>query len=121
RGTTSRLRRGRPRRRFRNRSPRCRSALVVLVVAAPPVDRLVAALRGAVEPLVDAPEAVQSARIGGIGVVDDAVLERARAHARPPAESMTSWFARWPATPLNPSAIAEQCGHPALKSGPNMK
>src|SRR5207244_7454764 len=29
-----------------------------------------------------APEAVQSARIGGIGVVDDAVLERERAHAR---------------------------------------
>src|SRR5882757_3172257 len=59
------------------------SALVVLVMAAPPDARLVAPLGGAVEPLVRAPEAVQSARIGGIGVVDDAVLERERAHARP--------------------------------------
>src|SRR5882757_7862849 len=59
------------------------SALVVLVMAAPPDARLVAPLGGAVEPLVRAPEAVQSARIGGIGVVDDAVLEHERAHARP--------------------------------------
>src|SRR2546428_10939540 len=59
------------------------SPLVVLVVAAPPDAGLVAPLGGAVEPLVHAPEAVQSARIGGIGVVDDAVLERERAHARP--------------------------------------
>src|SRR6266516_880932 len=65
------------------RHPRLRSALVVLVVAAPPDAGLVAPLGGAVEPLVHAPEAVQSARIGGIGVVDDAVLERERAHARP--------------------------------------
>src|SRR6266536_4686775 len=65
------------------RQPRLRSALVVLVVAAPPDARFVAPLGGAVEPLVHAPEAVQSARIGGIGVVDDAVLERERAHARP--------------------------------------
>src|SRR5213594_2251216 len=59
-----------------------RSALV-LVVAATPDARLVASLRCAVEPLVHAPEAVESARIGGIGMVDDAVLERERAHARP--------------------------------------
>src|SRR5207249_1394257 len=59
-----------------------RSALVVLVVAAPPDARLVTPLGCAVEPLVYAPEAVQSTRIGGIGVVDDAVLERERAHAR---------------------------------------
>src|SRR3989442_7723486 len=65
------------------RQPRLRSALVVPVVAAPPGARLVASLGCAVEPLVHAPEAVQSARIGGIGVVDDAVLERERAHARP--------------------------------------
>src|SRR5918996_2539306 len=65
------------------RHPRLRSALVVLVMAAPPDARLVAPLGGAVEPLVYAPEAVQSARIGRIGVVDDAVLERERAHARP--------------------------------------
>ena len=36
------------------------------------------AFRGAVEPLVHAPEAVQYARIGGIGVVNDAVLEYER-------------------------------------------
>src|SRR2546423_6541376 len=59
------------------------SSLVVLVMAAPPDARLVAPLGGAVEPLVHAPKAVQSARIGGVGVVDDAVLERERAHARP--------------------------------------
>src|SRR3989454_7056618 len=59
-----------------------RSRVAVLVVAAPPEARLVATLGRAVEPLVHAPEAVQSARIGGIGVVDDAVLERERAHAR---------------------------------------
>src|SRR5215475_14396129 len=65
------------------RQPRRRSALVVLVVAAPPEARLVASPGGAVEPLVHTPEAVQSARIGGVGVVDAAVLERERAHARP--------------------------------------
>src|SRR5215469_14863490 len=64
-------------------TPRLGSALVVLVVAAPPVARLVASPGGAVEPLVHAPEAVQSARIGRMGVVDDAVLEHERAHARP--------------------------------------
>src|SRR5438477_11745311 len=63
-------------------SRRWRSALVVLVVAAPPDARLVAPLGGAVEPLVHAPEAVHAARIGGIGVVDDAVLERERAQTR---------------------------------------
>src|SRR5437899_433624 len=68
---------------LRQRHPRLGSALVVLVVVAPPDARLVAPLGGAVEPLVHAPEAVQSARIGGIGVVDDAVLEYERAHARP--------------------------------------
>ena len=61
---------------------RHRSALV-LIVAAPPDACLVAAPGGAVEPLIHAPEAVQSARIGGIGVVDDAVLERERTHTRP--------------------------------------
>src|SRR5262245_19252128 len=55
----------------------------VLVVAAPPEARLVASPGGAVEPLVHAPEAVDSARVGGIGVVDNAILERERAHARP--------------------------------------
>src|SRR5213078_3654973 len=59
-----------------------RSALVVLVVAAPPDARLVTPLGCAVEPLVHAPDGIHSARIGGIGVIDDAVLERERAHAR---------------------------------------
>src|SRR5262249_29876322 len=64
------------------------STLVVLVVAVPPGARLVEArfvtsLGGTVEPLVHAPEAIQSARIGGIGVIDDAVLENEPAHARP--------------------------------------
>src|SRR5262249_61906514 len=56
---------------------------VVLVVAAPPDTRLVAAFGSAVEPLVHAPEAVHSARVGGIRVVDGAVLERECAHAGP--------------------------------------
>src|SRR5262245_49945013 len=59
------------------------TSALVLVVAAPPDARLVASPGGAVEPLVHAPEAVQPARIGGIRVVDDAVLEREGAHARP--------------------------------------
>src|SRR6266849_10030144 len=58
---------------------RLRSALVVLVMAAEPRPGLVAPLRRPVEPLVHAPEAVQSAHIGGIGVVDDAVLKHERA------------------------------------------
>src|SRR5450432_1874778 len=60
-----------------------RSALVVLVMATPPKARLVASLGRAVEPLVHAPEAVEPTRVGGIGVVDDAVLEHERAHAGP--------------------------------------
>src|SRR5215204_7388875 len=56
---------------------------LVLVVAEPPDASLVAPLGGTVEPLVHAPEAVQSARVGGRGVVDDAVLEYERAHTRP--------------------------------------
>jgi hypothetical protein len=34
--------------------------------------------------------------------------------ARDTAQSATSWLARGTAMPLNPSAIAEQDGHPAL-------
>src|SRR5882672_3726514 len=69
--------------RFGPRQPRPRSTFAVLVVAAPPDARLVAPLGAAVEPLVHAPEAVQPARIGGVGVEDDAALEHERAHARP--------------------------------------
>src|SRR4029077_20268993 len=59
------------------------SVLIVLVVAEPPDSGLVASLRSAVEPLVHTPETVQSPRIGRVGVVDDALLESERAHARP--------------------------------------
>src|SRR4029077_474719 len=59
------------------------SSLAVLVVSTPPKAGLVAPLRGAVEPWVHAPETVEPSRIGGIGVVDDAVFERECAHARP--------------------------------------
>src|SRR6266566_2251918 len=65
------------------RASTSRSSLVVLVVAAPPEARLVAPLGCAVEPLVHAPQAVHAARIGGIGVVDRAVLECERAQALP--------------------------------------
>ena len=34
--------------------------------------------------------------------------------ARDTAASVTSWFARCTTEPLNPPAIAEQDGHPAL-------
>src|ERR1700730_659352 len=50
---------------------------------AQPITRLAAPLGGAVEPLVHAPEAVQSARKSRIGMIDDAVFEDKRAHARP--------------------------------------
>src|SRR5215472_5079375 len=59
------------------------SARAVCVVVAQPVARLVASLGGAVEPLVHAPEPVQSAGIGGVGVIDDAVFEHECAHAGP--------------------------------------
>src|SRR4051812_19701198 len=57
------------------------AAVLVFVMAAPPDACLVAAERRTVEPLVHAPQAVQPARIGGVGMVDDAVLERECAHA----------------------------------------
>src|SRR5271165_2034513 len=72
------MRRETSRPRLRQRHSRPGSVLLVLVVAAPPDARLVAPLGSAVEPLVHAPEAVQPAGIGGIGVVDDAVLEHER-------------------------------------------
>ena len=43
--------------------------------------RLVAPAWRAVEPLVHAPEGVEPARVRRVGVVDDAVLKRERAHA----------------------------------------
>ena len=41
--------------------------------------------------------------------------------ARETATSPTSWFSRWTAKPLKPSAIAEHDGQPPVYSGPNMK
>src|SRR5574337_132690 len=57
------------------------SNLVVPVVMTPPGARLVATERRAVKPLVHAPDAVQPARVGGVGVIDHAVLQRECAHA----------------------------------------
>src|SRR4051812_13290537 len=59
------------------------SSLAVLIMAAPPDASLVAPLGCAIQPLVHAPEAIHSAGVGGISMVDDAVLEHERAHARP--------------------------------------
>src|SRR5437762_11448486 len=56
---------------------------VVLVVAAQPDACLVAPLWSTIEPLVHAPEGVHAARIGGIGVVNNAVLMCERAHTGP--------------------------------------
>src|SRR5207244_9953647 len=56
---------------------------LVLVVAFPPDAGFVAPLGSAIEPLVHPPATVQSARIRGIGVVDDAVLDPEPAQAWP--------------------------------------
>src|SRR5258708_7636182 len=58
-------------------------AFVVCVVVAQPIPWLIAPFGGAIEPLVHAPQAVQPAGVCRIRVVDDAVFERERAHARP--------------------------------------
>src|SRR5437764_14288376 len=52
-------------------------------MVAPPVACLVAPLGDAIKPLVRSPEGVQPTRVGGIGVIDDAVLDHEGAHARP--------------------------------------
>src|SRR5262245_20059439 len=49
----------------------------------PPSVLLVTSTRSAIEPLVHPPEAVQSARVRGIGVIDGAVLQYERAHSWP--------------------------------------
>src|SRR5215472_8306474 len=53
----------------------------VLVMAAPPDVGLVAAVWCTVEPLIHAPHPVDSARVAGIRVVDDSVVEREGADA----------------------------------------
>src|SRR5262249_55865323 len=68
---------------YSHRSRR-RSARAVLVVPAPPwPGPFVASLRRAVEPLIHAPQAVHAARIRGIRVIDDAVVEHERADTGP--------------------------------------
>jgi hypothetical protein len=54
----------------------------VLVVPPKPQPCFVPPIRSLVEPLVHSPERVEAARVSGIGVVDDAVGECERAHAR---------------------------------------
>src|ERR1044071_8606401 len=61
---------------------RVTNSVVVLVMATPPGAGLGASEPRPVEPLLHPPEPVEPARIGGVRVVDDAVLERERAHAR---------------------------------------
>src|ERR687892_494505 len=56
---------------------------LVLVVTSPPEAGFIASFGSSVEPMVHAEERIDAACIGRIGVVDDAVLERERAHARP--------------------------------------
>src|SRR5688572_23924799 len=68
---------------LRRRCPRFGSVLVVLVVVAPPDALLVASLGCAIEPLIHAPKIVQPTGIGGVGMVDDAVLQHKGAHAWP--------------------------------------
>src|SRR5579884_2802968 len=64
----------------RDAAPTLARVRLVLVAPAPPRSGLVATLGRAVEPLVHAPQPVDTARIRRVRVVDDAVLERERAH-----------------------------------------
>ena len=66
------------------------SALRGPVVAAPPDTWLVAALGRAIEPLIHAPKAIEPARIGGVGMVDDAVLAHERGSC--PADRAKRWM-----------------------------
>jgi hypothetical protein len=54
----------------------------VLIVPPKPRPRFVPPMRRPVEPLVHSPKRVKAARVGGVGMVDDAVGECERAHAR---------------------------------------
>src|SRR5262249_41413025 len=61
---------------------RVSKSVVVLVMAAPPHSRLVAAERSTVAPLVHAPQPVEPARVRGVRVIHDPVLAREGAHSR---------------------------------------
>src|SRR5215472_760449 len=59
------------------------SLLAILVVTLPPEARLVASFGCAIEPLIHSPDAIHSTRVGGIGVVDHAILKHECAHTGP--------------------------------------
>src|SRR5262249_17446213 len=60
------------------------SLIVLIFIVTPPPDRvvLVPPFRRAVKQLIHSPQTVESARVLGISVVNDSVLEGERAHAR---------------------------------------
>src|SRR5690242_13154220 len=59
-----------------------RLRVLVLVMTTPPrATRFVAAQRRAIQPLVHAPQSIQSARVGRVGVEDDVVFQHEGAHA----------------------------------------
>jgi hypothetical protein len=68
--------------RFAWRRPLLRISYYVLVVPPKPRPRFVPPFRCPVEPLVHSPERVEAARVGGVGMIDNAVGECERAHAR---------------------------------------
>src|ERR1700750_2189080 len=80
----------------------CRSLrhLLVALVVTPPDALFIASLRGAVEPLVHAPEPIQSAGIGRIGMIDDAGFEDESAEARPLAH-IGNWLGAGPGRVLD--------------------
>src|SRR4051794_41054137 len=67
--------------RIQAMAPHTSSAPSVLVMALPPDAVFVAPERRAIQPLVHAPQAIESARVGGIGVIHHAVAQHEGAHA----------------------------------------
>src|SRR3569832_1518437 len=63
------------------------SGPAVLVVTAPPDAPLVAPQRGAIQPLVHAPQAVQTTRVRRVGVVHGAAVAHEGAHPGPLADA----------------------------------
>ena len=53
---------------------------LILIMTSPPYAGFITALGSAVQPLIHAPQAVETAGVGGIGVVDDTVFDDERAH-----------------------------------------
>src|ERR1700753_877933 len=59
------------------------SALAVFIVPSPPDAVLIATLGCTVQPRVHAPQRIQAAREGRIGVINNALIERECTHAGP--------------------------------------